>query len=135
MGAALARALAERGCSVAVWNRTHERAMQLTTEGIHAVRAMSDLVAGSPVVLSCLADYDATYAAFAPVEDWGDTVVVNLASGIPREAEEMGRWASERGARYLDGSMFCYPEDIGSPHGLLAYSGDEAAWRAVEPVV
>ena len=135
MGAALARTLAERGCSVTVWNRTHERALELTSERISAVREMSEHVAGARVVLSCLADYEATYAAFAPVEDWGDTVLVNLASGVPREAEEMGRWASERGARYIDGSMYCFPEDIGSLHGLFTYAGSEAAWRAVEPVV
>jgi 3-hydroxyisobutyrate dehydrogenase-like beta-hydroxyacid dehydrogenase len=135
MGAALARTLAERGCSVTVWNRTHERARELTSERIRAVQEISDLVAGTRVVLSCLADYDATYAAFAPVEDWGDAVLVNLASGIPREAEEMAQWASERGALYIDASMFCYPEDIGSPHGLFAYAGGVAPWRAVEPVV
>jgi 3-hydroxyisobutyrate dehydrogenase-like beta-hydroxyacid dehydrogenase len=65
MGAALARTLAERGCSVAVWNRTHERALELTSERIRAVREMSDLVADADVILSCLADYDATYAALA----------------------------------------------------------------------
>jgi 3-hydroxyisobutyrate dehydrogenase-like beta-hydroxyacid dehydrogenase len=134
MGAALARALAERGCSVTVWNRTHERALELTSERIRPVREMCDVVAGARVILVCLTDYDATYAAFAPVEDWADTVLVNLASGIPREAEEMGRWASERGARYIDGSMFCYPDDIGTTHGLFAYAGSEVAWRQVEPV-
>lgn len=135
MGAALARTLAERDCSVTMWNRTHERALELTSEGVRAVRDMSDLVASAPVVLSCLADYDATYAAFAPVEDWGGTVLVNLASGIPREAEEMSRWATGRGASYFDGSMFCYPEDIGSPHGLFAYAGGDAPWRAAGPVL
>jgi 3-hydroxyisobutyrate dehydrogenase-like beta-hydroxyacid dehydrogenase len=135
MGAALARTLAERGCSVTVWNRTHERALELTSEGIRAVREISEVVADARVVLACLTDYDATYAAFSAVEDWSDTVLVNLASGIPREAEEMGRWAGERGAGYVDGSMFCYPEDIGGPHGLFAYAGGDAVWRAVEPVL
>lgn len=134
MGAALARALAGSGCSVTVWNRTHERARELTSERIRAVREMGDLVAGARVVLSCLADYDSTYAAFEPVAEWGDTVLVNLASGVPREAEEMGRWASERGARYIDGAMFCYPDDIGTSYGLFAYAGSEVAWREVEPV-
>src|SRR4051812_38456889 len=103
MGAALARALAERGCSVAVWNRTHERALELASKRISAVQEIADLVAGARVVIACLADYDATYAALSPVVDWGDRVLVNLASGIPREAEEMGRWAGKRGARYIDG--------------------------------
>jgi 3-hydroxyisobutyrate dehydrogenase-like beta-hydroxyacid dehydrogenase len=47
----------------------------------------------------------------------------------------MSVWASERGAQYIDGSMFCYPEDIGSPQGLFAYAGAEAAWRAAQPVL
>jgi len=135
MGAALARTLAERGCSVTVWNRTHERALELTSARIRAVREISEVVAGARVVLACLADYDAAYAALAPAEDWGGTVLVNLASGNPRQAEEMSRWAGERGAGYLDGSMFCYPGDIGGPHGLFAYSGGDAAWRAAEPVL
>ena len=135
MGAALARTVAERGCSVTVWNRTHARALELTSDGIRAVREISEAVADARVVLACLIDYDATCAALSSVEDWGGTVLVNLASGIPREAEEMSRWADERGARYIDGSMFCYPEDIGTPHGLFAYAGGDAAWRAVEPVL
>jgi 3-hydroxyisobutyrate dehydrogenase-like beta-hydroxyacid dehydrogenase len=83
MGSALARTLAERGCSVTVWNRTHERAGELASERIRAVQKICEAVADAQVVLACLADYEVAYAALAPVEDWGDTVLVNLASGIP----------------------------------------------------
>jgi 3-hydroxyisobutyrate dehydrogenase-like beta-hydroxyacid dehydrogenase len=66
MGAALARAFAESGCSVVVWNRTPERAEALAGEGITPVRSVADAVGASRLVVACTSTYETTLAAIAP---------------------------------------------------------------------
>jgi ornithine cyclodeaminase/alanine dehydrogenase-like protein (mu-crystallin family) len=119
MGAALARALADSGRSVAAWNRTPERAEALAGDGITPVRAIEDAVRSTRLIVACLSTYEATVAALEPVAGWDGAVLVNLASGAPEEAAELRRWAAQRGAEYLDGSIVGYPQDIGSAEAAI----------------
>ncbi|RKT87311.1 3-hydroxyisobutyrate dehydrogenase [Saccharopolyspora antimicrobica] len=132
MGAALARALARSGHSVVVWNRTPERAEALAGERIRPVRSVGEAVRASRLVLACTSTYESALSALDPVADWHGVALVNLASGAPEEVEQFERWAAERGAEYLDGSIACYPQDIGSPHAMIVYSGSPAAWSKHE---
>ncbi|MGW4224280.1 NAD(P)-dependent oxidoreductase [Streptomyces bauhiniae] len=135
MGAALARTLAGHGHAVAAWNRTPERAEALAQYGIKPVRSLTDAVAPARLVVSCLADYESTLAALDPVTDWRGTTLVNVASGAPDEARQAERWATERGAEYLDGVILGYPRDIGSPEAMLLFAGSPTAWSAHEPTL
>ncbi|WP_411146212.1 NAD(P)-dependent oxidoreductase [Streptomyces sp. x-80] len=132
MGAALARAFAKSGYSVAVWNRTPERAEALAGEGIRPVRSVGDAVGSSRLVVACLSTCAATLSALAPAAGWHGTTLVNLASSTPDEAEELERWAAKRGAEYLDGAIVCYPQDIGSSDATIVFSGSPAAWSEHE---
>jgi 3-hydroxyisobutyrate dehydrogenase len=58
MGAAMARALARKGHTVSVWNRTRERADAVATDGITAHGDLGEAVAGADVVLTMLFDAD-----------------------------------------------------------------------------
>jgi 3-hydroxyisobutyrate dehydrogenase-like beta-hydroxyacid dehydrogenase len=55
MGSALARAFAKSGHSVAVWNRTYERAEALAGDGITPVRLIEDAVGSAGLVVACTA--------------------------------------------------------------------------------
>lgn len=132
MGSALARAFANSGHSVAAWNRTHERAEALAGDGVTPVRSIEDAVASAQLVVACTATYDTTRAALDPVTDWDGATLVNIGTATPAEAEEMGRWANERGVEYLDGAILAYPQDIGSDQALLLFSGSPAVWAAHE---
>ncbi|WP_034274502.1 NAD(P)-binding domain-containing protein [Haloechinothrix halophila] len=132
MGAALARAFARSGYSVAAWNRTPERAEALADDGIRPVGAVDDAVASAPLIVACLTTYEATLSALDPIADWHGTTLINLATGAPYEATVMESWAAKRGAEYLDGSIVCYPQDIGTPGGAILYSGSSAAWAEHE---
>lgn len=135
MGSALARALAHSGLRVAAWNRTFERAEALAGAGIHPVRDISVAIQDSATVLACTANYDNLYAAFGFVDAWHGTLVVNLTTGTPDESVAFAIWADERGAEVLDGSIFNYPRQVGSPEAHFVYSGAESAWRRGEPVL
>jgi 3-hydroxyisobutyrate dehydrogenase-like beta-hydroxyacid dehydrogenase len=132
MGAALARQLAKSGYRVAAWNRTPERAEALATDGVKPIRSVVDAVRASPLVVACMIDYTSTLSALDPVESWDGATLVNVANGTPEEAEECERWAAERGAHYLDGGIFAYPQDIGSPEAALYYSGPTDVWSTHE---
>ncbi|MGD6755837.1 NAD(P)-dependent oxidoreductase [Streptomyces sp. BH105] len=129
MGSALARTLAGRGYSVAAWNRTPERALALAESGVTPVGSPADAVPAARVCITCTNNYESARSALDPVTDWDTTTLVNLGSGSADEAEEMARWAGERGAAYLDGFIGSYPQDIGSPGGMVGVSGPAALWE------
>jgi 3-hydroxyisobutyrate dehydrogenase len=60
MGAPMARNIARAGMSVRAWNRTPERARALEDDGVHVVRDVAEAVEGADVILTVLADADAT---------------------------------------------------------------------------
>jgi 3-hydroxyisobutyrate dehydrogenase-like beta-hydroxyacid dehydrogenase len=135
MGAAFARTLAGRGLAVAAWNRSFERAEALVDDGITAVRSIDEAVRSTPVLIACTTNYETTLAALEPVTGWDGTTLVTVTSGTPAEAEEMQRWAADRGVAYLDGDINAYPQAIGSPEAQLLYSGPAAVWADVEPTL
>lgn len=135
MGSALARAFAENGYSVAAWNRRPERAEALAGERIEPLSDIAAAVRSSRLVVACLTTYDTTLAALAPVPDWTDTALVNIASGAPDDVVMMDGWAKERGAEYLDASVICYPDDIGTPEAAILYSGSATAWAEHEKML
>jgi 3-hydroxyisobutyrate dehydrogenase-like beta-hydroxyacid dehydrogenase len=132
MGAALARQFAKGGYRVAAWNRTPERAEALAGDGVTPVRSVVAAVHSSPLVVTCTSTYDTTRSALEPVDSWHEATVVNLANGTPDEAEEFERWVAARGARYLEGGIFCYPQDLGSAEASIFYSGPRETWSNQE---
>ncbi|MGI5467133.1 NAD(P)-dependent oxidoreductase [Streptomyces sp. CA-132043] len=129
MGSALARTLAGRGYSVAAWNRSPERALALAETGVSPVDSLAEAVPAARICIACTNNYESARSALRSVTDWDTTTLVNLGSGSADEAEEMARWAGERGAAYLDGFIGSYPKDIGSPHGMVGVSGPAALWE------
>jgi 3-hydroxyisobutyrate dehydrogenase len=62
MGAPMARNIARAGMAVRAWNRTPERARQLEGDGVQVASTVAEAVEGADVVLTVLADADATLA-------------------------------------------------------------------------
>ncbi|WP_406635147.1 NAD(P)-dependent oxidoreductase [Amycolatopsis sp. WGS_07] len=135
MGSALARALAQRGHHVAAWNRSPEKAEALAVAGVRAIENLDDAVRASRVILACTSTYETTLDALRQVAAWDDVTLVNVGTGTPDEVDAMRQWAADRGAAYLDGAILCYPQHIGTPDGLLLFSGPEEIWQLHEPVL
>ena len=132
MGSALARAFARGGYRVAAWNRTPERAEALAGDAVTPIRSVVDAVGASAVTVSCTATYSDTMSALSPVDSWDQGTLVNVTSGTPEEAEELRRWTAARGVEYLDGGLFCFPQDVGSPEAKMYFSGPAAVWSKHE---
>lgn len=126
MGTAIARTLSDNGFSVTAWNRTHAKAQALEVDGVRAATTVADAVAGSDLAIVCVANTDAVRAALSQVDDWSGVTVVNVTSGTPDDASALDSWVTTQSGAYLEGTIACYPSDIGDPHALLCYSGQES---------
>lgn len=129
MGSAITRALLGAGHPVTVWNRTPRRAEALVADGADVAATAADAAMASPVVVLCVVDQAAVMEVCKAIGDGiAGRVIVNLASGSPAQARAVGAWASEHGARYLDGSMLADPDRIGNADAVFLYSGDPTAY-------
>lgn len=136
MGAALAATLLDKGHSVTVWNRTAAKADPLRGKGAAVARRVDEAVRASPVVIACLLDYAAFTDAFAEAEYVlrGKTLV-NLTSGVPRQAREFAAHFEALGVAYVDGGILAVPAMIGGPGSLVLYAGDRQAFETALPLL
>ncbi|MFB4304839.1 NAD(P)-dependent oxidoreductase [Actinomadura sp. GTD37] len=124
MGGAIARAWLAAGYETTVWNRTAGRAEPLVAEGAKAAATAAEAVAASGLVVVCLLD-DASVGEALADADLAGKDLVNITTGTPGDARDRARWASGRGARYLDGGIMAVPPMIGVPGSgaYVFYSG------------
>lgn len=127
MGGALTRALAAHGCEVVVWNRTFHKAEALAGERIRAVRAVADALAEADLVVACVRDYR-DLAAVLDGHALSGKILVNVSTGTAADAQVFAGRMRERGVRYLDGAVICYPSNVGTDRGTVLLSGDRTAW-------
>src|SRR5262249_8305035 len=110
MGAAIARRLAAAGHAVTVWNRTEASARRVAASlpeaGIRVAADAADAVAERDVVISMLADGDATRAVLLNKDVVArlspGAVVCDMATSGVDVARELARVLAEHGALFLD---------------------------------
>ncbi|WP_395571503.1 NAD(P)-dependent oxidoreductase [Streptomyces sp. BK79] len=124
MGAALARAWLAAGHPVTVWNRTPARAEALAADGATVAASAAEAVAANRLVIVCLLD-DASVGAALEGVDLTGRDLVNLTTGTPADGRARAAWATERGARFLDGGIMAVPPMIGDAGSgaYVFYSG------------
>ena len=130
MGAALARALLRGGFSVTIWNRTAAKAEALVREGASLAPSAAAAVSASSIVIVCVSNYAATREILqtpAVAAALAGRVLVQLSTGTPKEARELGAWAREHEADYVDGAILAWPRQIGGPSAVILVSGAEPA--------
>lgn len=129
MGSAIARSFLTRGSRVSVWNRTAARCLPLAADGAANSPSPLSAVQSADLVVLALLDYKAARAVLAEAaEALSGKTVVNLVTGTPTDADDLDTWVRGQGARYLEGIIAAYPDDIGKPETLIYYSGDAGAW-------
>ena len=128
MGAALAKNFGANGLKVAAWNRSPEKAEAIAGDNITAVTSVAEAVAGTSLVIGCTSTYSTTKDALSVVTDWTGKTLANIGTSTPTEATEMDSWTTERGGRYLDGAILCFPQQIGTDEGMVLFSGSPDAW-------
>ncbi|MGP4018259.1 NAD(P)-dependent oxidoreductase [Saccharopolyspora sp. 5N708] len=133
MGQALARAFLADGHPTTVWNRSAAKAEQLVARGAILAASARAAAAASPLVVICVADYQAARELLDPLGDvLAGRVLVNLTSGTSKQARETADWATLQGATYLDGVILAFPQGIGTADAVLLYSGPRPAFDTHE---
>jgi 3-hydroxyisobutyrate dehydrogenase-like beta-hydroxyacid dehydrogenase len=57
--------------------------------------------------------------------------IIQLTTGTPEDARDASEWAKEHGVAYLDGTIGCYPKDIGTPDGSILYAGSRSTFETL----
>lgn len=136
MGSGIARALATAGYPTRVWNRTSKKARALErTPGIVAADSADEACREASLVVSVLEGYDVVRAVLTSVQDLRQKTIINLTTGTREDAHEMQQLVEAAGARYLDGTVLSYPDDIGTRRGLIVYAGPIDVFSAHRPVL
>lgn len=133
MGSALAKAFLANNHNVTVWNRSASKCEPLAEAGAQIAPSVAAAVEASELVVVCLLDYSTSNALLqAPdvTAKLRGKVVVQLATGTPREARDGETWANQHGIAYLDGAIISYPKGIGTPDCTILYAGPETVFEA-----
>jgi 3-hydroxyisobutyrate dehydrogenase-like beta-hydroxyacid dehydrogenase len=132
MGSSLAEAFLAAGHELTVFNR--DRAKCVAFEGRADISAEpAEAASASDLVVVCVADYEAASSILnapdASAALRGRTLV-QLSSGGPDEARDLGAWAARNEIDYLDGAILTYPDGIGPGHPdtVIFYSGSRAGF-------
>lgn len=136
MGSAVARALVVAGFETSVWNRTRSRAESLADVGATVHTDVDSALRTSDAVILMLLDVDSAQEVLAGRFDaLAGKSVINLMSGTPALARDMANQVTATGGTYLDGTIQCYPSDIGTSGALVNLSGDRTVWESHRPAL
>jgi 3-hydroxyisobutyrate dehydrogenase-like beta-hydroxyacid dehydrogenase len=143
MGAAMCRRLVEAGHHVHLWNRTAARAEAVRDDvgGAHLVVAATpaDCVRASEVVLSMLADGEATTAVLLDHEVVDalepDAVVCDLGTSGVEAARTLAAAYADRGLRFVDSPVSGSVATVAAGQLLVMGSGAVADVEAAVPVL
>lgn len=137
MGAAFVRSLLASGRRVVVWNRTTERTGPLASAGAEVRATAREAAREAALVIVCLGtteDVRAVLEAIGP-QDLRGRVLLNVTTGSPEDAHQLGDWATSGQLDYLDAAIGAYPEQIGTADARILVAGDERLWEAVRDTV
>lgn len=136
MGSAIAATLIEDGEQVVVWNRNAGKAQRFRDLGARVDdRAMSACAQADVVVVVTATPIDLA-ADFAELgERLKGKTVVNLATGRPSEVQQLEQIVRGAGAKFISGTIQCFPPDIGGENAIILFGAEETVWNEVEPVL
>ncbi|MBN3838470.1 NAD(P)-dependent oxidoreductase [Burkholderia sp. Ac-20349] len=136
MGSAIATSLIEDGEQVVVWNRKAEKARRIRELGAHvadSAMAACDQADVIVVVTATPIDLAADFEALG--ERLKGKTVVNLTTGRPSEVQKLDQIVSGAGAKFISGTIQCFPPDIGRESAVILLGADEKIWNEVEPLL
>lgn len=137
MGAGFVRAACERGESVAVWNRSPDKARALEVYGAKAFASAADAARGATRIHLTLADdasVDAVLEPLAASLDKNVTIIDHTTTAPTPTAERYARW-TQRGIFFAHVPMFMGPKNALEHSGLMLISGSPERVERVRPIV
>lgn len=134
LGAAFAEAAAKRGDTVTAWNRTPEKARQLSAFGVTAAATPADAVRGASRVHLILRDdavVEEVIAAARPGLS-ADTVLLDHTTTLPHLTAQRSHRLNAEGVKYLHCPVFMGPPAARSAKGFMLVAGPKALFESVK---
>lgn len=129
MGAPMSRRLLAAGFPLTVWNRTAAKALALQADGALVADTAAQAVSTADVVITMLEHGPATEAVWfggdAASALRPGTLIIEMASILPREARDHAQRLAARGAAYVDAPVS--GGTLGAQAGTLAIMAGGAA--------
>lgn len=136
MGSALATTLLKAGHPVTVWNRSAAKAAPLQALGATLAPSVGAAIAASDMTLVCVDNYAVSQQLLDEASDAvAGKLLVQLSTGSPQGARALESWSHARSARYLDGAILCFPDQLGTTDASIICSGASAAFSEADPVL
>ncbi|WP_445500364.1 NAD(P)-dependent oxidoreductase [Microvirga sp. G4-2] len=139
MGSRQARRLLDAGYDLTVWNRSREKAEALTPLGARVVDTASQAVQDAEIVVLMLENggivTDVLFNQGVTEALRPGTILVDMSSIKPAEAQDHARLLAERGVHHIDAPVS--GGTVGAEQGTLAImaGGDAKAFSRVKPVL
>lgn len=135
LGANFVRKMLERGETVHVWNRTHDKARALESEGAKAFDDAAGAVRGASEIHLTLSDDAAVDSVLEPLADLilPTAIITDHTTTAPTPTgERVARW-TQRGRTFAHAPVFMAPANARDATGLMLLSGDPAVRARVKP--
>ena len=128
MGSGMAERWQKNGSSVAVWNRTHEKARTLAQFGAKAYEDPIETARGAEIVHIILSDDAAVDALLDRIIDTlpKGMLVVDHTTTSPHGAAARAERANRAGIEFLHAPVFMSPQACRDGTGLMLVSGPKA---------
>lgn len=140
MGSGMARNLRKAGYPLTVYNRTREKAESLAETGAEIAGTPSQAVAGATVVLSMLADDDASREAWlgpngALMAMQPGAIVIDCGTVSPEWVKQLHKEAEARGLRMMDAPVTGSRPQANAGELTFLVGADSATLEAARPVL
>jgi 3-hydroxyisobutyrate dehydrogenase len=133
IGEPVARNLARAGFDLRVWNRTREKAEPLAEDGATVCDSAAEAARGAELVLTFLADADATAETIEEVEfDHGAIWIQSATVGVDG-AERLAELAREKGVAFVDAPVLGTRQPAQEGKLVVLASGPDDALDRCEP--
>ena len=139
MGSRLARRLHSSGWHLQAWNRSPQPANELKQAGIAIAPSIADLVAGSDVILSSLANDEAVRSVYLDkggvfAEAEPGTVIAEMSTISPDLSRRLHWEAFTRGVKFLDVAISGSTPAVDAGTITLLAGGDKETFEQCVPI-
>jgi 3-hydroxyisobutyrate dehydrogenase len=134
IGEPIARNLARAGFDVRVWNRTRDKAEPLADDGASVCDSATEAAGGADLVLTVLADVEATSETVEEVEFADGAIWVQMATVGVDGVERLAELAQEKGVAFVDAPVLGTRQPAEERKLVVLASGPDDALDRCEPV-
>ncbi|MFC1681079.1 NAD(P)-dependent oxidoreductase [Pseudomonadota bacterium] len=130
MGSALASAILNAGAEVRVWNRTKNKTKALQAQGAIACDSAFEAISSSRYVVVCVSDYKSWRSILSPIDNKNSVSnrdFIQLTTGTMEQVREHKNWIDQSGSGLIEGSIICFPSQIGTEEASLLVAGDQSS--------